>query len=92
MSAPTKDLCTIQFTETTTVGEVKRRVLNAFLEGYNCFLFRLAWKTPGSRKRIFEERVALDPSKGDEATALEMAEFYYLQFCNTVGMLAIGKL
>ena len=86
MSAPTKDLCIIQLTETSTVGEVKRRVLNAFVEGIYCFQFRLTW-----HKRKFEERVAL-PADADEACALEMAEEYFGIFCATVARLAMKTL
>lgn len=78
MSAPTKDLCVIEFDETATIGTVKKRVLNAFLEGIMCFQFRLKF-----HKRTFEDRVAL-PADADEACALEMAEFQFMRFTNTI--------
>lgn len=86
MSAPTKDLCTIILNESVNLPVVKQRVLNAFLEGYMCFLFRLR-----IRGRLFEDRVAL-PADADEACALEMAEFQFARFCNTVGLIAVKRL
>jgi hypothetical protein len=78
MSAPTKDLCIIVLNESSSIGEVKRRVLNAFKEGFYCFRFELVW-----HKRKFESRVAL-PSDADESHALEMAEAAWGTFCATI--------
>jgi hypothetical protein len=86
MSAPTKDLCIIEFDESANLGQVKRRVLNAFLEGIMCFQFRLKFG-----KRVFEDRVALR-AEADEAEALEMAEYQFSRFLNTVGQLAAKRL
>lgn len=86
MSAPTKDLCIIQFTETSNLAWTQRCVLNAFLEGIYCFQFRLAW-----RGRQFEEPVAL-PADADEECALEMAEEYFDMFLHTVGQLAAKRM
>lgn len=78
MSAYSKDLCVVTFDASTKVGEVKRRVLNAFLEGIYCFRFVMQ-----HGKRCFEDRVAL-PKDADEACALEMAEHQFQRFLNTV--------
>jgi len=86
MSAYTKDLCIITFTESTKPGEVKRRVLNAFLEGIMCFQFHLSYK-----KRFFCDRVAL-PADADEACALEMAEYQIERFTNTIAGLVTKRL
>lgn len=82
MSAYSKDLCVVTFDASTKVGEVKRRVLNAFLEGIYCFQFVLR-----HGKRRFEDRVAL-PKDADEACALEMAEHQFDRFVNTVVQMA----
>lgn len=84
MSAYSKDLCVIQFNEATKLGEVKRRVLNAFLEGIMCFQFILH-----AKGRKFRDCVAL-PKDADEAVALEMAEFQFSRYVNTVAKLAVG--
>lgn len=84
MSAYSKDLCIVNFTPATKLGEVKRRVLNAFLEGIMCFQFRFA-----AKNRKFEDRVALPPN-ADEAMALEMAEYQFSRFINTVAKLTVG--
>jgi hypothetical protein len=86
MSAPTKDLCIINFDEKANLPEVKRRVLNAFLEGYYCFQFRLTFG-----KRQFEDRVAL-PADADEACALEMAEYQFSRFLATISGLVTKRL
>lgn len=86
MSAYSKDLCVVTFDESANLQQVKQRVLNAFLEGYMCFQFRLTW-----HKRKFCDRVAL-PEDADEACALEMAEFQFQRFCETVAKLATKRL
>jgi hypothetical protein len=86
MSAPTKDLCVIEFDETANVTQVQRRVLNDFIEGIYAFQFRLRFG-----KRVFEDRVAL-PADADEACALEMASWQFGRFLNTVGQLAAKRL
>lgn len=78
MSAYSKDLCVITLDGASKLGEVKRRVLHAFLEGIYCFRFVLR-----HQKRCFEDRVAL-PKDADEACALEMAEHQFQRFLNTV--------
>lgn len=78
MSAYSKDLCVVTFDASTKLGEVKRRVLNAFLEGIYCFRFVLK-----HQRRVFEDRVAL-PKDADEACALEMAAHQFDRFVNTV--------
>ena len=78
MSAPTKDLCIVEFNEQTKLGEVKRRVLNAFLEGIMCFQFRFTY-----HKRQFVDRCALPP-EADEAYAIDLAEYAFERYTNTV--------
>lgn len=86
MSAPTKDLCTINLDERANASIVKRRVLHAFREGIFCFKFVLKFK-----KRTFEDRVAL-PADADEECAIEMASFQFGRFLNTVGQLAAKRI
>jgi hypothetical protein len=78
MSAPTKDLCIIRITEKTSIKDVKRIVLNAFLEGFYCFKFELVW-----HGRYFFANQAL-PEDADEDHALEMAEAAWGTFCATL--------
>lgn len=90
MSAPTKDLCIIEFNEHSHALGTKKRVLNAFLEGIMCFQFRFSHKDKRGRVRKFEERVAL-PADADEECALEMAEYHFLRFINTAANLIANK-
>lgn len=83
MASYSKDLCIITFDERSSLGAVKKRVLNAFLEGIMCFQFRFQFKKPGGKPRQFEDRVAL-PKDADERVALEMAEDQFQKFLNTV--------
>lgn len=85
MSAYSKDLCVIQLDESANLRLVRARVLNAFREGIMCFQFRLKWFN-----RTFEDRVAL-PANADEDCALEMAEFQFTRFLNTVAELAANR-
>ena len=78
MSAYSKDLCVVTLDASAKLGAVKRRVLNAFLEGIYCFRFVLK-----HGRRSFEDRVAL-PKDADDACALEMAEHQFQRFLNTV--------
>jgi len=91
MSAPTKDLCVLNFDEKSNLPLVQRRVLNAFREGIYCFKFVLRFKTGDHKSRTFVDRVAL-PADADEECALEMASFQFGRFLNTVGQLAAKRL
>lgn len=78
MSSYSKDLCIVTFDESTKIGKVKRKILNAFIEGIMCFQFRFQF-----RKRQFCDRVAL-PADADEGCALELAEHQFERYTNTV--------
>ena len=78
MSAYSKDLCIVVFNEASNLEATKRKVKNAFLEGFMCFRFEVNIKG-----KPFEDRVAL-PVDADEACAEEMAEFQFQRFENTV--------
>ena len=85
MSAYSKDLCIVQFTEASTLPATIKKVVNAFREGFYCFSFRLKYKG-----RLFQEDVAL-PKDADEKLAAEMAQDYFGMFCTTVMNLAAKR-
>lgn len=83
MSAPTRDLCVITFDERSNLPMVRKRVLTAFLSGIYCFQFKFQMKDKRGELRKYEDRVAL-PEEADEPHALEMAEFHFQRFLNTI--------
>jgi len=74
------DLFEYTFTVATKRHDVQAAVLRAFIEGFNCFLFKFEFKG-----RKFEDRIALPHAAGfDERDAVEMAEYAHDRFLNTV--------
>lgn len=80
-----KDLCIVEMTEASNLPALRRVVLNAFLEGFYCFRFRMGWK--GSRLCW---NVGL-PEDADEACALEMAEEFFNEWTISVTELMTGQ-
>ena len=80
------DLFTFEFNEHSSRYDTARRIKNAFIEGFTCFLFKFHFP---KQKRSFETRVALPPSAGfDEVDAWEMGVQAFDKFLNTVAQLA----
>jgi hypothetical protein len=80
-----KDLCIVEMTEASNLKSLQRVVLNAFLEGFYAFRFRMDWKGKG-----LCWNVGL-PEDADEACALEMAEEFFNEWLLSVGELMTGK-
>ncbi len=79
------DLFEFKFDEYSTRYETARKVKNAFIEGFTCFLFKFYF---AKQKRIFEWRVAIPPAAGfDEIDAWELGIQAFDKFMNTVAEL-----
>lgn len=92
MSAPTKDLCVIEFSEHTTFAGMYKRMLNAVSEGIIAFRFQFAIKDKRTGKvRKFVEQWAWHPNDPIEALE-EMARDLFEAFTNTAAGVISGRL